>query len=111
MKIKLVKNGVFPITQAVDGSPLDDTPNTSYPLLLDVYGGPGSQGVYNTFETSGWHQGAPYVTLADMFKHLDVPVTQHGQMTQGITDCMKRMGCKPKRIKENGSPKRVWMKS
>ncbi len=23
---------------------------------MDVYGGPGAQGVYNTFETSGWHQ-------------------------------------------------------
>ena len=64
-----------------------------------------------TKETSGWHQGLPYVTLADMFRHLDVPVTQHGQMTREITDCMKRMNCKPKRIKENGAPKRIWIKS
>lgn len=45
--------------QKIDGSlirPMNFDPNVSYPLLLDVYGGPGSQGVYNTFETSGWHQ-------------------------------------------------------
>ncbi len=45
--------------QKIDGfliKPMNFDPNASYPLLLDVYGGPGSQGVYNTFETSGWHQ-------------------------------------------------------
>ena len=31
-------------------------PTKSYPLLMAVYGGPGSQGVYNTFEASGWNQ-------------------------------------------------------
>ena len=62
-------------------------------------------------QTSGWHNGIPYITLADMFQHLDIAVTQHSQMTKEITDCMKRMGCKPKRIKENGEGKRVWVKS
>ncbi|MCK5136935.1 MAG: S9 family peptidase [Bacteroidales bacterium] len=45
--------------QQIDGcliKPMNFDPDKSYPLLLDVYGGPGSQGVYNTFETSGWHQ-------------------------------------------------------
>ncbi len=45
--------------QNIDGyliKPMDFDPEKSYPLLMDVYGGPGSQGVYNTFETSGWHQ-------------------------------------------------------
>ena len=45
--------------QKIDGyliRPMDFDPDKSYPLLMDVYGGPGSQGVYNTFETSGWHQ-------------------------------------------------------
>ncbi len=45
--------------QKIDGfliKPMNFDPERSYPLLLDVYGGPGSQGVYNTFETSGWHQ-------------------------------------------------------
>jgi len=36
--------------------PMDFDPEKSYPLLLDIYGGPGSQGVYNTFGTNGWHQ-------------------------------------------------------
>jgi len=31
-------------------------PDKSYPLVLMVYGGPGSQGVYNEFETSTWVQ-------------------------------------------------------
>jgi dipeptidyl-peptidase-4 len=45
--------------QTIDGyliKPPDFDPQKSYPLLLDVYGGPGSQGVYNSFETSGWAQ-------------------------------------------------------
>jgi dipeptidyl-peptidase-4 len=45
--------------QEIDGSvvkPLDFDPEKSYPLLLAVYGGPGSQGVYNTFESSSWTQ-------------------------------------------------------
>ncbi|MEX2370038.1 MAG: DPP IV N-terminal domain-containing protein [Bacteroidales bacterium] len=36
--------------------PPDFDPEKRYPLLLDIYGGPGSQGVRNTFGTSGWHQ-------------------------------------------------------
>jgi dipeptidyl-peptidase 4 len=36
--------------------PLDFDPAKKYPVMLDVYGGPGSQSVYNEFETSGWHQ-------------------------------------------------------
>lgn len=43
----------------LDGSmikPIDFDPDDSYPLLLNIYGGPGSQGVYNEFETSGWLQ-------------------------------------------------------
>jgi dipeptidyl-peptidase-4 len=43
----------------IDGSlikPADFDPNKSYPLILAVYGGPGSQGVKNTFGTSSWHQ-------------------------------------------------------
>ena len=45
--------------QVIDGyliKPMNFDPDQSYPLLMTVYGGPGSQGVYNSFETSGWHQ-------------------------------------------------------
>lgn len=45
--------------QQLDGyliKPLDFDPEKTYPLLMDIYGGPGSQGVYNTFGTNGWHQ-------------------------------------------------------
>jgi len=45
--------------QLIDGyiiKPMNFDPGLSYPLLLAVYGGPGSQGVYNSFESSGWNQ-------------------------------------------------------
>lgn len=45
--------------QKLDGSvikPVNFDPNKQYPLIMAIYGGPGAQGVYNTFETSGWMQ-------------------------------------------------------
>ncbi len=45
--------------QKIDGyliKPPDFDPEKTYPLIMAVYGGPGSQGVYNTFGTSGWNQ-------------------------------------------------------
>ncbi len=45
--------------QVLDGyliKPVDFDENKEYPLVLDIYGGPGSQGVFNTFGTDGWHQ-------------------------------------------------------
>ena len=36
--------------------PLDFDPTKKYPVMLDIYGGPGAQSVYNEFATSGWHQ-------------------------------------------------------
>ncbi|MDF1574291.1 MAG: alpha/beta fold hydrolase [Bacteroidales bacterium] len=45
--------------QQIDGyviKPMNFDPGKSYPLLLAVYGGPGSQGVYNSFESSSWNQ-------------------------------------------------------
>ncbi len=36
--------------------PMNFDPTKKYPLLLSIYGGPGSQGVYNTFGTNGWEQ-------------------------------------------------------
>ncbi|MDN5214274.1 S9 family peptidase [Fulvivirgaceae bacterium BMA12] len=36
--------------------PLDFDPNTPYPLVLNIYGGPGAQSVYNEFGTNSWEQ-------------------------------------------------------
>ncbi|MDZ7720342.1 MAG: prolyl oligopeptidase family serine peptidase [Balneolaceae bacterium] len=36
--------------------PTNFDPNRLYPLILMVYGGPGSQGVQNEFETTAWYQ-------------------------------------------------------
>ena len=38
----------------VKPTPFD--PTKKYPVVFAVYGGPGSQGVYNQFGTRGWHQ-------------------------------------------------------
>ncbi len=43
----------------LDGSmirPPEFDPSRAYPLLLSVYGGPGSQGVYDTWASNGWQQ-------------------------------------------------------
>ncbi|NEU69079.1 S9 family peptidase [Spirosoma agri] len=45
--------------QAIDISiikPLDFDPAKKYPVVLDIYGGPGAQSVYNEFAATGWHQ-------------------------------------------------------
>lgn len=45
--------------QDLDGyymKPVNFDPDRSYPLILMVYGGPSSQGVYNQFDTSTWAQ-------------------------------------------------------
>ncbi|MCC5913228.1 MAG: S9 family peptidase [Balneolaceae bacterium] len=36
--------------------PHDFDPDSTYPLIMMVYGGPGAQGVYNEFETNAWYQ-------------------------------------------------------
>ncbi|HYU52698.1 MAG TPA: prolyl oligopeptidase family serine peptidase, partial [Gemmatimonadaceae bacterium] len=43
----------------IDGSivkPIPFDPNKRYPVIFDIYGGPGSQQVYNAFASSGWTQ-------------------------------------------------------
>jgi dipeptidyl-peptidase-4 len=36
--------------------PVPFDPSRKYPMVFAVYGGPGSQGVYDRFDTSGWEQ-------------------------------------------------------
>ncbi len=36
--------------------PFDFDSTKKYPVVFDIYGGPGSQGVTNSFETDGWRQ-------------------------------------------------------
>jgi dipeptidyl-peptidase-4 len=43
----------------LDGSmirPTDFDPSRAYPVLLSIYGGPGSQQVYDAWGSNGWHQ-------------------------------------------------------
>jgi len=54
---------IFSFTTAdgahVDGSivkPIPFDPNKRYPVVFDIYGGPGSQQVYDQFSASGWTQ-------------------------------------------------------
>ncbi|MEN7546906.1 DPP IV N-terminal domain-containing protein [Rapidithrix thailandica] len=36
--------------------PVDFDANKKYPMVLNIYGGPGAQSVYNSFATNGWEQ-------------------------------------------------------
>ncbi len=36
--------------------PIDFDSTKTYPLVMNIYGGPGAQGVYNSFATSAWEQ-------------------------------------------------------
>ncbi len=45
--------------QKLDGyliKPIDFDENKKYPVVLNIYGGPGSQSVYNDYATNGWEQ-------------------------------------------------------
>ncbi|MGM0545292.1 MAG: S9 family peptidase [Bacteroidota bacterium] len=45
--------------QELDGymiKPINFDEEKQYPLVLNIYGGPGAQGVYNQWETDGWSQ-------------------------------------------------------
>ncbi len=45
--------------QQLDGSvikPIDFDSTQTYPLVMNIYGGPGAQGVYNAWATNGWVQ-------------------------------------------------------
>ena len=45
--------------QSIDISiikPLDFDPTKKYPVVMDIYGGPGAQSVYNEWATTSWHQ-------------------------------------------------------
>ena len=62
--------------------------------------------------TTGYtNDGSSYVTLHDIYNWLEIPITQHRQMSQDIIDCLKRMDYKNKKIKKNGKQLRVWIKS
>lgn len=48
-----------PDGQQLDGymiKPIDFDSTQNYPLVMNIYGGPGAQGVYNSFATSTWEQ-------------------------------------------------------
>ena len=60
--------------------------------------------------TSGYHNNHKYISLADLFSWIDINVAQQGQMNIPVTDCLKRLGYKPKRIKRNNKSQRVWIK-
>ncbi|PAU93656.1 peptidase S9 [Aliifodinibius salipaludis] len=45
--------------QKLDGfmiKPIDFDPDKKYPMVLNIYGGPSAQGVYNSWESGGWNQ-------------------------------------------------------
>lgn len=60
--------------------------------------------------SSGIYQGQSYVTLADVFRWMDVPLDRHTSMQLPITDVMKRYGWTMKRITTMGKTLRVWLR-
>ena len=78
MKIKLVKNGVFPITKAADGSPLDDTPNTSYPFPGTLQGEGKLVGIPVLFvRTSGCNLRCTWTDEVGNVSICDTPYSSH----------------------------------
>ena len=61
--------------------------------------------------SSGYHGPHKYIVLADLFSWIDINVAQQGQMNIPVTDCLKRLGYKPKRIKRDNKSQRVWIQS
>ena len=56
----------------------DDSGRTKYPVLFNVYGGPGSQLVHNRFDRSTWH-----TYLAADLKYIIVTVDGRGTGFKG----------------------------
>jgi predicted P-loop ATPase len=59
---------------------------------------------------SGIWRGTPYVTIADVYDWLDIPVTQQSQMQQPIADTLKRMGWVLRRTTMNNRQVRMWIR-
>lgn len=59
---------------------------------------------------SGIHQGRYYILLSDLFKWLDVPITQQPSMTRLVTDVLKRRGWVLRRVSIRGKVNRIWLR-
>lgn len=59
---------------------------------------------------SGIYQGQSFVTLADLYNWMDIPVDRHKSVQLPITDTLKKMGYKLKRVRIGGSVRRIWLK-
>jgi hypothetical protein len=60
---------------------------------------------------SGIWQKINYVTLADIFEWLDIPVDRQPTISLAITDALKRLGWQVKRAKIAGQVRRIWIRN
>ena len=59
---------------------------------------------------TGIHQGRSYITLADVFRWMDIPLDRHHNMQMPITDVLKRYGWTLKRVSIMGKTQRIWLR-
>lgn len=59
---------------------------------------------------SGIWKDANYITLADLFEWLDVPVDRQPMISLAVTDSLKRLGWQVKRVSLAGKIRRIWVR-
>lgn len=59
---------------------------------------------------SGTYQNQYYVTLFDLFKWMDVPITMQAAMTRQVTDVLKRRGWTLRRVSIRKKISRIWVR-
>lgn len=59
---------------------------------------------------SGIWKDANYVTLADIFEWLDIPVDRQPTISLAVTDSLKRLGWQVKRASLAGKIRRIWVR-
>ena len=51
-----------------------------------------------------------FLLLDEIFEKMEVGIERHSTMTRPITDALKRLGWKPKRVTHNGTQHRAWVR-
>jgi predicted P-loop ATPase len=57
---------------------------------------------------TGIYQGRSYITLTDLFRALQVDISQQQQLQRAVTDCLKKRGWALERVRMGGPMVRAW---